>query len=107
MKLLLSFVQLLMEKFQNHMYQSYISLLQSYTSLLQYVTKIPKFLQNISIMDPNVEPWIYPLFYPYGTQGWHRHLKKLNSDRRITKGQYVKYRMTIRDEFNVFLLERR
>ncbi|XP_024876498.1 uncharacterized protein LOC112457579 [Temnothorax curvispinosus] len=30
-----------------------------------------KTLQNVSTMDPNVEPWIYPLFYPYGTQGWH------------------------------------
>ncbi|KMQ89447.1 hypothetical protein RF55_10925 [Lasius niger] len=66
-----------------------------------------KTLQNVSIMDPNVEPWIYPLFYPYGTQGWHRYLTKINSDRRITRGQYIKYRMAIRDEFNVFLLGRR
>ncbi|XP_025262562.1 uncharacterized protein LOC112637334 [Camponotus floridanus] len=54
-----------------------------------YVTirnKNTKTLQKVSIMDPNVEPWIYPLFYPYGTQGWHRDLKKLNSDRRITRG---------------------
>jgi len=58
-------------------------------------------------MDPNVEPWIYLLFYPYGTSGWHRDLTKLNSHRRITRGQYIKYRMAIRDEFNVFLLERR
>ncbi|KAM0727891.1 hypothetical protein ACS0PU_005360 [Formica fusca] len=58
-------------------------------------------------MDPNVEPWIYPLFYPYGTQEWHCNLTKLNSNKRITRGQYIKYRMAIRDEFNVFLLGRR
>ncbi|XP_071582399.1 uncharacterized protein [Temnothorax nylanderi] len=69
--------------------------------------KNTKTLQNISIMNPNVEPWIYPLFYPYGTQGWHCHLKKLNSDKRISRGQYVKYRMAIRDDFNIFLLGRR
>jgi len=69
--------------------------------------KNTKTLQKISTMDPNVEPWIYPLFYPYGTQGWHRHLKKLNNDKRITRGQYIKYRMAIRDNFNVFLLGRR
>jgi len=57
-------------------------------------------------MDPNVEPWIYPLFYPYGTQGWHCHLTKLNSNKRITRGQYIKYRLAIRDEFNVFLFGR-
>ncbi|XP_070165618.1 LOW QUALITY PROTEIN: uncharacterized protein [Polyergus mexicanus] len=34
-----------------------------------YVTicnKNTKTLQKVSIMDPNVEPWIYPLFYSYG-----------------------------------------
>ncbi|XP_071581098.1 uncharacterized protein, partial [Temnothorax nylanderi] len=70
--------------------------------------KNTKTLQRVSTMDPNVEPWmIYPLFYPYGTQGWHRNLKKLNSERRITRGQYIKYRMAIRNDFNVFLLGRR
>jgi hypothetical protein len=58
-------------------------------------------------MDPNVEPWIYPLFYPYGTQGWYCNLTKLNSNKRIIRGQYIKYRMVIRVEFNVFILERR
>lgn len=75
-----------------------------------YVTirnKNTKTLQRVSTMDPNVEPWIYPLFYPYGTQGWHSQLKKLNSDRRITRAQYIKYRMAIRENFNVFLLGRR
>lgn len=65
-------------------------------------------LQQVSIMDPNVEPWIYPLFYPYGTRGWHRNLMKLNSStnstRRITRGQYVKYRIAIRNELNVFFI---
>ncbi|XP_071582532.1 uncharacterized protein, partial [Temnothorax nylanderi] len=39
-----------------------------------YVTiynKCNKTLQQVSTMDPNVEPWIYPLYYPYGNQGWH------------------------------------
>lgn len=77
-----------------------------------YVTicnKNIKTLQKVSIMVyyPNVEPWVYPLFYPHGTQGWHRDLKKLNSNRRITRGQYIKYRIAIRDEFNGFLLGRR
>ncbi|KYN10408.1 ATP-dependent DNA helicase PIF1, partial [Trachymyrmex cornetzi] len=75
-----------------------------------YVTirnKSTKILQQVSSMDPNVEPWIYPLFYIYGTQGWHRNLKKLNSERRITRAQYIRYCMAIRNEFNIFLLGRR
>ncbi|XP_067214192.1 uncharacterized protein [Linepithema humile] len=77
---------------------------ESYVTIRNKNTKI---LQKVSTMDPNVEPWIYPLFYPYGTQGWHRDLTKLNSNKRITRGQYIKYRMAIRDEFNVFILGRR
>ena len=36
-----------------------------------YVTirnKNTKTLQYVSTMDPNVELWVYPLIYPYGTQ---------------------------------------
>ena len=29
-----------------------------------------------SYMDPNVEPWIYPLFYPHGNKGWHQDIIK-------------------------------
>ena len=55
-------------------------------------------------MDPNVEPWIYPLFFPNGNQGWHRNLNRLNSNRRITRGAYTKYQLAIRPHvFTPFL----
>ena len=66
--------------------------------------KNTKELKIVSSMDHNVEPWVYPLFYPYGTQGWHMNLTRQNSNRRITRSAYVKYRMAIRlDEFNPFI----
>lgn len=74
-----------------------------------YVTiynKNIKKLQQVNTMDPNVEPWIYPLYYPYGNQGWHRDLRHQNSDKRISRSEYVKYRMAIRDNFNVFIMGR-
>lgn len=37
--------------------ESYVTIRNRNTKQLQYV----------SSMDPNVEPWTYPLFYPYGT----------------------------------------
>ena len=63
-------------------------------------------------MDPNVEPWIYSLFYPYGSQGWHRNLMRVgnnhSNNRRITRLAYVRYKIAIRDnEFNQFLMGRR
>lgn len=33
-------------------------------------------LQYMSHMDPNVEPLIYPLFYPTGNQGWSESIRK-------------------------------
>lgn len=33
-----------------------------------------KQLKRVSIIDPNVEPLAYPLFYPTGFRGWHRNL---------------------------------
>ena len=86
--------------------------------------KATRVLQSVSSMNPNVEPMVYPLFYhPHGSQGWHKNIAKINnktsvvdnddaqgeqSNRRVTRGSYVKYIIGIRsDIFNAFLLGRR
>ena len=90
---------------------------ESYVTIRNKATRV---LQSVSSMDPNVEPMIYPLFYPHGSQGWHKNIAKLKngtfvvdnddaqgeqSNRRVTRGSYVKYRIGIRsDIFNAFLL---
>ncbi|XP_011685465.1 PREDICTED: uncharacterized protein LOC105448515 [Wasmannia auropunctata] len=67
-----------------------------------------KTLQQVNTMDPNVEPWIYPLYYPYGNQGWHSNLQRINSNKRISRAAYIKYRIAIRDDnFNIFIMGRR
>jgi hypothetical protein len=101
-----------------------------------YVTirnKSTKSLQVLSSLDSNVEPMVYPLFYPYGKGGWNMNLMKKNvsiqnvsirndddnndnenidnyeiSSKRITRNAYIKYKISIRsDEFNPFLHGRR
>lgn len=75
-----------------------------------YVTirnKSNKSLQFVSTMDSNVEPWIYPLFYPFGTRGWHQSIPCTKKHKRVTRACYTKYRMAIRDETNVILMGRR
>ncbi|XP_044597177.1 uncharacterized protein LOC123273764 [Cotesia glomerata] len=76
-----------------------------------YVTvrnKNTKTFQRVTSMDPNSEPWIYPLFFPHGNQGWHRNIYQVNRTKnRVTRSDYFKYRLAIRDEFNVFLMGRR
>ena len=85
--------------------------------------KTTRVLQSVSSMYPNVEPIVYPLFYPCGSQGWHKNIAKISnrtsvvdnddpqgeqSNRRVTRGSYVKYRIVIRsDTFKAFLLGRR
>ncbi|XP_057332073.1 uncharacterized protein LOC130671941 [Microplitis mediator] len=76
-----------------------------------YVTiqnKTSKTFQYLSTMNPNTEPWVYPLFYPYGNQGWHQSIPYVyKTHRRVTRADYYKYRLAIRNHFNVFLMGRR
>ncbi|XP_044597971.1 uncharacterized protein LOC123274430 [Cotesia glomerata] len=76
-----------------------------------YVTiqnKTTKTFQYLSTMDPNTEPWVYPLFYPHGNQGWHKSIPyKIKTNRTVTRADYYKYKLAIRDDFNVFLMGRR
>ena len=70
--------------------------------------KNTKSLQYDSTMDPNIEPWIYPLFYSHGTRGWHRDIPLVNSTDKVTRMAYIKYRMAVRDQdFNLFIRGRR
>ncbi|XP_060129913.1 uncharacterized protein LOC132592021 [Zootoca vivipara] len=73
--------------------------------------------QRISVLDPNLEPMVYPLLFPYGDQSWgidiplqHRPqaLQNLTNQTRnprirVTQMQYYGYRLSIRDNFNPFL----
>ena len=74
---------------------------ESYVKIRNINTKK---LEFVSSMDPNVESWIYPLFFPNGNQGWHRNLNRLNNNRRITRCAYTKYQLAIRPHvFSPFL----
>lgn len=60
-------------------------------------------LETIIPMDPKAEPFVYPLFYPSGSEGWHKDMCRLNSTRRITRTDYIKNLISIRDSFNPIL----
>ncbi|XP_044141869.1 uncharacterized protein LOC122931877 [Bufo gargarizans] len=73
--------------------------------------------QIMTVLDPNLEPMVYPLLYPYGDQSWGIDipLKKRPQDLytlanqsynprvRVTRMQYYGYRLSIREDFNPFL----
>ncbi|XP_073513989.1 uncharacterized protein [Phyllobates terribilis] len=52
--------------------------------------------------DPsNLVALLYPIFFPYGDQGWHDGLKQQgNSARRITQLQYYIFVLSVRKGFN-------
>uniref|UniRef100_A0A1I8B357 Helitron_like_N domain-containing protein n=1 Tax=Meloidogyne hapla TaxID=6305 RepID=A0A1I8B357_MELHA len=62
-----------------------------------------KELKILNSADAMVTPMTYPLFYPSGALGWHPELKQCNSNRRVTRLQYVCYSLAIRKEFNPIL----
>ena len=47
-------------------------------------------------LDPNVDPWIYPILFPHGTPGWNTKMFLENS-RKLTRNAYTKYRLRILD----------
>ncbi|XP_063991156.1 uncharacterized protein LOC135169788 [Diachasmimorpha longicaudata] len=55
---------------------------ESYVSIRNRHTKT---LQFINSLDPNVQPWIYPLLYPYGTQGWSPNIPCVKRARRVSR----------------------
>ncbi|XP_044591967.1 uncharacterized protein LOC123270098 [Cotesia glomerata] len=78
---------------------------ESYVTIRNRTTKQLAYVSN---MDPNVETWIYPLFYPYGTRGWDQNLTCVNKiKKRVSRNAYIKFRMALRNDFNVFLFGRR
>ena len=68
--------------------------------------KSTKELQIVSSMDPNVEPWIYPLFYPHGSQGWHRNMQRKDG-KRVSRAAYIKHKIAVRNDFNPIIRGRR
>lgn len=74
---------------------------ESYVSIRNRRTRQ---LQQTSTMKTNVEPCIYPLSYHFGSPGWHSKIMQAdNSNKRVSRSAYVKYRISIRDDFNAFV----
>lgn len=67
------------------------------------VNRRDRTLRNVSAMDPNVEPWIYPLFYPYGDRGWNSDIKQTDNIKRVTRSMYLQYRLADRDDNSIIL----
>ena len=49
---------------------------ESYVTIRNKATRV---LQSVSSMDPNVQPMVYPLLYPHGSQGWHKNIAKISN----------------------------
>ena len=66
-----------------------------------------KSLKIVNSLDPNVEPWTYPIFYPYGSKGYEINMMRSDRGTRMKKKSgvdYLKYRIALRHEFNPFIL---
>lgn len=64
-------------------------------------------LKTLSSCNRDVEPWIYPLFYPFGTRGWHPAISRVSSNKRVSRAAYTKFHIAVRNEFNPILHGRR
>jgi hypothetical protein len=65
---------------------------------------VPK-VRRISVLDPNLEPMVYPMLLPRGDQGWSSNIPLGGNGARgrVTQMQFYGYRFAIREDFNIFL----
>jgi len=68
-----------MGKFQKHMSQFIINVIRHYNKLVRWIQ-----------MNHGYLTWIYPLYYPYGNQGWCNNLRRIDSNKQISRAAYVK-----------------
>ena len=68
----------------------------------QFPLKLDRRLDILRPIDKNVDPMVYPLFFPHGEKGWHEHMRKHNKPNakhcRITQLQFYAYRLAYRTE---------
>ncbi|XP_057297346.1 uncharacterized protein LOC130627125 [Hydractinia symbiolongicarpus] len=62
-------------------------------------------LVNISTMSANLDPMIYPMFFPRGDAGWHNSInhvleRQTATRQRVTRLQFCAYRIAIRQCFS-------
>ncbi|XP_057299455.1 uncharacterized protein LOC130630074 [Hydractinia symbiolongicarpus] len=62
-------------------------------------------LQNISTMSANLDPMVYPLFFPRGEPGWHNRIphvavRATRTRNTTTMLQYYTYRLAAREYFS-------
>jgi len=60
-------------------------------------------VQKLCFLSKHCDPMIYPIFFPFGTPGWHPGLKKETTG-NITMLQYFSYRLAIRQNPNILLM---
>lgn len=61
--------------------------------------------RNISYMSANIDPMVYPIFFPRGELGWHSDMQHNNERRtrsrnRLTCLQFYAYRLSVREDFS-------
>ncbi len=64
-----------------------------------------RFPQKMNYRSPNIDPMVYPLFFPYGTLGWyyemqHNPQKATPSRNKVTSLQFYAHRFAVRPGFN-------
>lgn len=59
-------------------------------------------LQHFSDTHRSYDPLVYPLLFPFGTDGYHPGIPLLNSNRTLTAKQFYSFRLMVHaDSFNI------
>jgi hypothetical protein len=56
-----------------------------------------KTISHLKPLDPMVEPMLYPLFNPYGDNGWNINITD-NKGKKVTMLQYARSKLAVRKD---------
>ena len=64
----------------------------------QFPLKLETHLKTISALNANLDPLVYPIFFPKGEKGWYVNMSQAGRNTRVSQKMFYSYRLAYRED---------
>ena len=64
----------------------------------QFPLKLETHLETISALNANLDPLVYPIFFPKGEKGWYVNMAQAGRNTRVSQKMFYSYRLAYRED---------
>ena len=64
----------------------------------QFPLKLETHLETISALNANLDPLVYPIFFPKGEKGWYVNMTQAGRNTRVSQKMFYSYRLAYRED---------